>query len=278
MIRVLLRELVQSKSLHMAMWIGAGGVALMVANLIYAYLLEPEEFGFLSLLQAILSLGVPAAPLGFDTLIMRRELGPADSSIWTAMMAILLGAPLFCAVIAVLYELSFPIVFALTVGCALGAVSRVFVVIYQAEVKLNTAQAIGQSPTLIFLLGAALLLMLENRGLTSAITWLILRYTFSGMIGFAIYRSFPLSPQALAPPCVLTTAERWRRALTFVAIAASVYVLLQAERLVIPQAMSLADLATFAVAWSIVGSPYKLITAGIGFALILGLIYVNCVL
>jgi O-antigen/teichoic acid export membrane protein len=116
-------------------------------------------------------------------------------------------------------------------------------------------------------LGATLLLILENHGLTSAITWLILSYACSGMIGFVTYRSLPLNPQALAPPCALTTAERWRRALTFVAIAASVYVLLQAERLVIPQAMSLADLATFAVAWSVVGSPYKLITAGIGFAL-----------
>lgn len=268
MVRNLLRELVRSKSIHMASWIGVGGVALTVANLAYAHLLEPEEFGFLSLLQAILSLAVPVAPLGFDTLILRGELGSTGLSIRAAGTATLIGAPILCCVFATLYDLSVPALFALIIACALGGLSRVFLVIYQADFKLNTAQAIGQSPTLVFLLGAVLLLILENKTLESAMSWLILSYILSGAVGFVIYRTLPVGPRDTKLSCMLSASERWRRALSFVAIAASVYVLLQAERLVIPKTLSLADLATFAVAWSVAGSPYKLLTSGIGFALV----------
>jgi hypothetical protein len=66
-------------------------------------------------------------------------------------------------------------------------------------------------------------------------------------------------------------AGLWREALSLMSVIAASSVFLQLERLVMPGALGLAQLALFGVLAALVGSPFRIVQAAIGFTVIPGL-------
>lgn len=271
-----LADLLGRDSMRVGAWIGAGGAALVLANLIFAALLGPDDFGSLTLVEALLSVGVGVSPLGHDTLAVRGELPATDRSLRLGVGPVVVGALLFCAGAYgfVHDQIGILILTGLLAGCVGGGMARYCAAFEQRAIRLDRAQMIDQSPLLLFLAAAAVCLLIGSDDLLFAAASISGGYAASGVVGVVLART---SGDGSAGRGEAQTAPggdgagrrtRWLKALTFLAISASGLLLGQIERFVIPRTLTLADLGTFGVAWTVAGSPYKLLSGGIGYALL----------
>lgn len=267
-VKTLVVRYLKSDSLRVTVWIGAGGVGLTGANLLLAGVLDPDAFGRLTLFQALLSVAVKVGAFGFDALAVRNEI-PQN---WSAITQVGVVALLIAGVVSVValggFGLSFEAAGCLFGGIVAGAIATLSASYKQGQMQLDQAQAILQLPFVFFLLVAG------GLALATEIQWVIAGACLAG--GYVAAAAFGLTNISLSSTEdreeggsteFLMGAKRWRRAGTFLAIGLSGFVLLQIERLAIPRLLSYADLAVFGVAWTVVGSPFKLLQSGIGFAL-----------
>lgn len=260
------RRLASRDSAQVAVWIGAGGVALMAGNLVLAGVLSAEDFGRLTLVEAILSVGVGIGPLGHDSLVVRREIPERWGSVLRILSGSLVPAGLAGAVAYYFYGLGPVASVLVTAGCLGGTVGLLCAAFDRADVELNRAQAVSQLPFLAFALGGGIIWFTGDRSWLNAGLAIAGGYALSGLVGLLVFeirrrggRDRTSDEQGWA--------ERWRKALTFLGIVASGFILNQVERLIIPRALGLEELAVFGVAATLVLGPYKLLQGGIGYAL-----------
>jgi O-antigen/teichoic acid export membrane protein len=260
-------------STRVAAWNGAGGVALMTANLLLAGVLSADDFGRLTLVIAMLSLGVGMGPLGFNSLIVRREIPPEWRSLFG--MAALASVP--AAVLGIVgyavYDLGAPGSGLVLLGCIGGVVGLLCSSFDRADVRLDRAQAVSQLPLLVFLAGASLLPLVEGQSWLIATALIAGGYLSSGAVGLLLFGrrcnrhtggSTSTIPQSWGER---PWGERLRRTSTFLGIGVSSLVLSQVERFIIPRSLGLEELALFGVAATLVLGPFKLLQGGIGYAL-----------
>ena len=254
------------KSVHVALWIGLGGTAYMLGNLSLAGVLPAKDFGRLALFQAILGVSVGLAPLGLDSLVVRRELLFSPGNLWRASLAGALTALVAAAVAASAFELT-PWAIGLVAAAVLAASgARMCAAAEQARVRLGRSQLLAQIPSLSFGVGGILLASLGVEDWHWGATALAVGYLFAAIVGLALAR-FAAFKREVARAPAFPDRHAYSKAMAFVGILASVLLLQQIERLVIPARLGLEDLATFALVATIVGSPYRVLQGGIGYAL-----------
>lgn len=263
-------RVLRSGSVQVAAWIGAGGVALMAANLLFAGLYSPEDFGRLALVQGLLSIGVGVAPIGLDLLAARGDVPSSLTTVRYGAIVGVLGGMLLGIAGVLLYQLPWYVAIVLAVGCLAGAVARICTAFDQAALRLNRAQAVYQSPYLVTLLAAVVLTYFKTGNWVVAAAALAAGYAFAALTGLIIHarRSAGDFTESTRSRSFRMSWPLWRRGMTFVGIAASVLVLIQSERLIIPRVLTLQDLALFSIVATLVGSPYRLLWGGIGYALL----------
>lgn len=265
----LLKETASRDSAKVAVWIGAGGVALMVGNLVLAGVLSAEDFGRLTLVEALLSVGVGIGPLGHDNLVVRKEIPQRWGSILRISSVSLLPAILLGGVAWFLYGLGLSGAALVTLGCWGGSIGLLCASFDRADVRLDRAQAVSQLPFLAFAAGALILWILGDQGWLSAGFAIVGGYALSGLVGLLTFGMRPGLQEPVASPAAEIGSwwERWRKAFTFLGIVSSGFILNQVERFIIPRALGLEELAVFGVAATLVLGPYKLLQGGIGYAL-----------
>ena len=241
---------------------------MMVGNLAFAGMLSSEDFGRLTLFQAVLFIGVGLAPLGLDSLVVRREIEAVRTAMVGASVAAIVTAILIVVAAKALYDFGTWSIALIAVACLVGAVARIYAAFEQAVVRLPRSQLISQAPHLCYGLAALLLLAGDWRDWRVAALVLVAGYVVSAGIGWVMFRSGTRRFSPGSGRSIQTfSREMWRRAFTFAGILASLLLLSQVERLVVARFSTLEDLATFGVAVAIVGSPYRLLGSGIGYAL-----------
>lgn len=256
-----------SKTIQAALWMGAGGASLAAANLVLAGVLSPADFGRLSLVEAILSLCSGMGPFGFDSLAARRELRPRWSDFGLGVTASLMVGGAAVILAGVGYHLQGRLLALIFVGSGAGALATVGAGFEQALVRVNRAQAVLQSTFVVFALGSLLMLTLGVGSWTTAAAILVLGYVIAGSSGTLLFaREAGRLDEKAFVTTDLRASQKWKQGTILLLIAGSTHLLHQAERLVIPSTLTLADLGTFTVAWTIVGSPFKLLQSGIAFA------------
>jgi O-antigen/teichoic acid export membrane protein len=249
-----------------AIWIGAGGAAFMIANLLLAGLLGSEDFGRLALFEAVVAVSVGLGPVGLDTLVVRRELSVNSGTLWRAVWASSVVALVASFAGTAVYGLESAAVALLVVTCLAAAVSRMSAAHEQSVIRLTRSQLIAQVPKLVFAMGALFLTVAEIRDWRAGAATLVFGYVTAGCVGLVIVRPELRAQRMAASDSVSAPGRLWRKSLAFTGILASLVLLGQVERLVIARVMSLEDLAVFAVAATVVGSPYRLLQGGIGYA------------
>ena len=72
-----LHALLRSPSIRSSALLALTGLGFAGSNLIFASLMEPTDYGLLTLLVSILNVAAPFAPLGLDGLVIRHRLPPS---------------------------------------------------------------------------------------------------------------------------------------------------------------------------------------------------------
>ncbi|HET6579925.1 MAG TPA: hypothetical protein VFG66_16510 [Gemmatimonadales bacterium] len=257
-----MRRLWHSPTLRSMAVYGASGAGFAGANLILARVLPTEPYALFTLVLALANLGYSLAPAGLDGVVTRRHLDAGPPLLRQVLRSATLAGLLFAAVAITAYDMSWPLAAMLFVATAAGGAMLVAGARFQSEQRFGVSLALVQSPNLILILAAAL----TAAGHVTQIWPPMLIWTI-GFVGAAAWGWVVLLRERDGTPRGETTF-RWGEALSFAGLGASGLLLIQLERLVIPHALPIADLALYGVLGAIVGSLFRVLQMGVGFSLL----------
>jgi O-antigen/teichoic acid export membrane protein len=241
---------------------GASGVGFAGANLILARVLPTAEYALFTLVIALVNLSFPLAPLGVDGIVNRRHLEAGPSLLKRTLAAGLVTGLIFLLIAGVAYHLSLPllvVVFAATLG---GGALAVAGAQFQSEQRFGISLALTQSPNMLLLVAALVVVVtgIEQAQLPLAIS--ALGFVIAGAVGWWV-----LIRERAAKPSRETWFP-WSEALSFAGLNAAGLVLVQLDRLIIPQVLPLHELATYGVLAAIAGSLFRVLQMGAAYTLI----------
>lgn len=241
---------------------GAAGAGFAGANLILARVLPTEPYALFTLVIALGNLGSSLAPAGIDGIVNRHHLDAGPLLLRSVLRASVVVGLVFGLVGLVAYGMSWPLALLLAVSTAAGGAMIVAGAKFQSEQRFGTSLTLLQSPNLVLILAAALAAVLH-----SSSAWLPILVSTAGFIVAAGWGwSVLLEERRHKPPAGTTFG--WGEALAFAGLSASGLLLIQLERLLIPYALPLADLAVYGVLAAIVGSLFRVLQMGVGFSLL----------
>ncbi|HEY8611556.1 MAG TPA: hypothetical protein VIL69_09740 [Roseomonas sp.] len=241
---------------------GLSGGAFAVGNLLLARSMPVGEFGRFALALALFNIFAVIAPIGLDQVMLRHRirLGPrlvgllllAGAAIGGAVGigAVHLGGfPLADAAVLAICILAGGMVF--VVGARLRAAMREFSALLAATAASWLLLAIGLLALVVPMPMSLLPLILFTAGnvATAAIGW----------IAITRARPAPMAEAARIP---------WREAASLLSLSTIGTITLQLERLLVPLALGLEDLAVFSVLASVALFPFRMAASGAGFGLV----------
>jgi O-antigen/teichoic acid export membrane protein len=239
----------------------ASGFGFAGANLILARVLPAVEYGLVTLVIALVNLGFSLATLGLDGVVNRRhvEAGP-DLLRRSAGAALVVGLGL-AATGFLLYKLPLAIVLAIFVCTVAGGIMMVAAAKFQSEQRFGISLSLSQSPNLVLLVAALILVLTGSRTAWHPIAILAAGFVVAALVGWWFLRCGRWGRTS-------TAQFSWTEALSFAGLNAAGLILLQLDRLLIPHLLSVQDLATYGVLAAIAGSLFRMLSLGVGYTLV----------
>jgi len=242
---------------------GSGGVASMLANILYAKQLLAEDFGRLVIMQAIAFVAMGLLPMGFESLIARREV---HAPLFVIRRVIAAGTAMALAILILgswLIVGNTDIAIFIFFAGVSGASIRLFAAIEQSKMNFVRTQIVTQSPPFIFLAFACCHLMLGLRSWHEAGVAYALSFALGALIGYIIVRRHEVStiPDQ-------NYREMTIRALALIGILASILLLNQLPLFVAAGVLSLKEVGALGLAITLVVSPFRLLSHGVGYTLV----------
>jgi O-antigen/teichoic acid export membrane protein len=236
-------------------------VAFAAANLILARVLPPAEYALLTLVVALVNVGLALAPAGIDGVVNRRHLEAGPPLLRRVLFATTATGMVFALVGAVAYHTSAGLTAMIFFSTAVGGALMVAAAKFQSEQRFGRSLALLQSPNLIILLAA---LITVAAGVREA--WVALLIMTLGWFPPAIWGWGVLFRERRAEP-EPSVEFPWREGLSLAGVSATGLILVQLERLVLPHVLPLHDLATFGVLGAIAGSLFRVLQMSVGYTL-----------
>jgi O-antigen/teichoic acid export membrane protein len=252
----LIVRLACSQTLRDLFFFGAGGVAFAAAGLVFARILTVDQYALLTLLVALATLGFALGPVGLDGVALREQRALPTPLI--VAVAAVVGLVLAVAGAAI-YSIPAPLVVALWIAAAAGAATFVASAHCRCQERFGLAIALTQMPNVLLLAATAICLALGNRSAALAFTVVTLGLVLVAAVSLARSDRRARLPARLVP---------WREALALGGASVATMLLIQLERLTIPQLLPLADLALFGVLGAFAGSLFRILQTGVGFSLL----------
>jgi O-antigen/teichoic acid export membrane protein len=257
-----LRQLWYSPTLRSAFVYGASGLGFAAANLVLARVLATEEYALFTLAFAIVNLGYALAPLGVDGIVNRRHLDAGPALLRRTLSASAAVALLFLAIADVGYRMTPPILLLIFVSVVAGGVMAVAGAQFQAEQRFGLSLGLTQSPNLSLLLAAAAVLLFHDPEASLPLSIATLGFVVAALYGWVVlFRERPHKPHR-------ESWFPWSEALSVAGMNTAGLTLIQLDRLLIPHALPLRDLATYGVLAAIAGSLFRVLQMGVGYTLI----------
>lgn len=257
-----MRSLWHSPTLRSVVIYGASGLGFAGANLILARVLPTTEYALFTLVIALVNLSFALAPGGVDGMVNRRHLEAGPRVLKRTLAAGLITALIFLLVAESVYHLSLPlliVVFAATVG---GGAMAVAGAQFQSEQRFGISLALTQSPNLTLMVAALVVVVTGIKEAQLPLAISALGFVLAGVIGWWIlFRERSAKPHR-------ESRFPWGEALSFAGLNATGLVLVQLDRLIIPQVLPLHDLATYGVLAAIAGSLFRVLQMGAAYTLI----------
>ena len=257
-----MRSLWYSPTLRSGLVYAAAGLGFAGANLILARVLPTSEYGLFTLVIALVNLSSALAPAGIDGIVNRRHLEAGPSLLRRTAMAGAIVGVVFVLIAGLSYHISVPlllVVFASTVG---GGAMAVAGAQFQSEQRFGISLALTQSPNLTLMVAALVVIVTDIKEARLPLAVSALGTVLAGVIGWwVLFRERAAKPYR-------ETRFPWGEALSVAGLNAAVLVLVQLDRLIIPQVLPLHDLATFGVLAAIAGSLFRVLQMGAAYTLI----------
>lgn len=257
-----MRKLWYSPTLRSVLVYGASGLGFAGANLILARLLPTKEYALFTLVVALSSLGYSLAPGGVDGIVNRRHLDAGPRLLRRTLSASVPIGVVFMVVGDLVYDMSLPLLLILFVSTVAGGAMAVAGAQFQSERRYGISLGLTQSPNLVLMVGALLVLVSGNRE-----AWLPLVVSGIGFILAGWYGWLVLFRERGSKPGRQTEFP-WTEALSFAGLNAAGLFLIQLERLVIPHVLPLENLATYGVLAAVAGSLFRVLQMGVGYTLV----------
>lgn len=257
-----LRQLWYSPTLRSAFVYGASGLGFAAANLVLARVMATEEYALFTLAIAIINLGYALAPLGVDGIVNRRHLDAGPTLLRRTLSAAAAVALLFLVIADVGYGITSPALLLIFVSVIAGGVMAVAGAQFQAEQRFGLSLGLTQSPNLTLLVAAAAVLLLHDSQASLPLSIATLGFVVAAVYGWGVlFRERPHKPNR-------ESWFPWSEALSVAGMNTAGLTLIQLDRLLIPHALPLHDLATYGVLAAIAGSLFRVLQMGVGYTLI----------
>lgn len=252
----------RSPTLRTVVVIGLGGVGFAGANLILARVLPTTEYALFTLVLALSTLGYALAPAGVDEVVNRRHLEAGPALLSRMLVGACLVGVALAALGALVYDMPPSLVFMLYVSAVAGGAMQVAGSQFQSEQRFGRSLALIHSPNLVLLVAA---MVVVATGIHRA--WLAILVSTLGLLLAALGGWAVLFNERWSKPHRESWFP-WSEALSLAGLNAAGVLLVQLERLVIPQVLPLQDLATYGVLAAIVGSLFRVLQMGVGYSLV----------
>jgi O-antigen/teichoic acid export membrane protein len=256
------RRLWSSPTLRSMAVYAASGAGFSGANLILARVLPTEPYALFTLVIALGNLAYSLAPAGLDGVVNRRHLDAGPALLRQVLRTSTAAGLLFGIIGMAAYDMSWPLAVMLAISTVGGGAMMVAGARFQSEQRFGVSLALLQSPNIVLILAAAATAAAHATDAWLPILLSTVGFVAAGAWGWRVL----LRERPAKPPS--PTGFQWGEALSFAGLAASGLLLIQLERLLIPHALPLADLALYGVLGAIVGSLFRVLQMGVGFSLL----------
>jgi O-antigen/teichoic acid export membrane protein len=258
------KALWRSPALGSAVIYGASGLGFAGANLILARVLPTAEYGLFTLVVALVNLGHALGTLGVDGVVTRRHLDAGPDLLRRAVLAAFCVALALSIISEVAYRLTLPLLLVVFIATLWGGTMMVAAARFQSEERFGVSLALMQSPNLVLLLAAGVVVVSSIRTATIPLYIVALGMVVAAMVGWWLL----LREWRARPSAARLNRFPWGEALSFAGLNGAGLLLVQLDRLVIPYVLSVHDLATYGVLAAIAGSLFRVLSMGVGYTLV----------
>ncbi len=244
-------------SLQVTLLVGGAGVGFALSMLLLARVMDPGDFGRVTLGISIVNVAFPLATLGLDGIVVRHRLTATRSLLGRVVRTSLAVALLGGMVAAIGYDLPRALAFWIALAIAGGGVMYLASMRYQSLEQFPIAITLGQSSNFVLLATAVVALGLGRSGDTGPLAAIAIGHVVAAIgVWWVLLRRDRDAP---APP----STWRWGEALSLAGATGATLLLLQLERLLVPHVLDLDRLAELGVIAAVVLSPYRMLQSGV---------------
>lgn len=240
----------------------AAGLGFAGANLILARVLPTAEYGLFTLIIAMVNLGHALGTGGIDGVVTRRNLAAGPELLRRSAGTALIVATGLTIVAAAAYQLAPWMLLVVFVSTATGGIMMVASARFQSEQRFGISLGLMQSPNLVLMIAAIVVVLLKYEEAWLPLSIAAMGFVVAACIGWGLLL-FGSKREARS-----STSFPWGDALSFAGLNAAGLLLVQLDRLIIPQVLTVHDLATYGVLAAIAGSLFRVLSMGVGYTMV----------
>jgi O-antigen/teichoic acid export membrane protein len=223
----------------------------------------PLEFATVALLIAISQIGYGIGALGVDTVINRYSVNVS----WRLFARVFLSATVVGLLLAggafFIYELSSLTAAILFFFCVSISLNQVASAYFRSRQRFGLSLLISQVHNAVVAVAAIMVYLTDFDSAAEVCSVLTGAYMLSASLAWRkIFREKPIAAEFAYADIP------WAEGLSIVGAGAAIVLLIQLDRLLIPNLLGVESLATFAVLAAIVGSSFRILQMGIGYTLL----------
>lgn len=253
-------KLPRSSTLLPLVFYAASGGAYALANLLLARRLPQRDYAIFTLLLTLMTLGPALAAAGLDSVAVRgglRFVPRVALRVWLASAVVALAL----VAAAVSYGVGPGGAALIAAASAAGGAAAVAAAEFQRRHRFVLSLLLLHAPNYALLIAAMGLTALGPRDAWMPLVAMAAGYLLAA--GYGWYLVLQESSEAVG-----STAVPWRDAWSLASTNASVSIMTQLDRLIIPYVLPLGNLATYGVLSSVAGSLFRVVQRGVGYALL----------
>ena len=235
------------------------GAGFALANLLLARWLPEGEYAVFTLVLALMNLGSPLAAIGLDAVAVRRRLDFGPRLLRQVLLASS-AIGLATGLVGAGYGLGMVDIGLVVAASAGGGTMLVAAAEFQRRHRFGLALTLVQAPNVALLFAAGVTLALRAEGALIPLAITAAGSVLAAGAGWALLLVEARHPQPESVP--------WREALSLAGTNASGTLLGQLDRLIIPHLLPLSALATYGALSAVIGSLFRVLQRGVGYALL----------
>lgn len=260
------RSLLRSPALYSALTFAAGGVGFAAGNILLARVLPEVEYGHVALFLALAQLGIVMGPIGLETVINRHHLSASSGLLGRVGVTSLVMGTALGLVSWAFYGFGIALAVVLVVTVFAAATNRVAGAFFQSRRQFGLSLFLVLIHNWIVLIAVPVVLFSGRPEALPAALTVAGGYVMSAALGWR--KGFEMRRATGTPPVAISSKTLVQEGLAAMGLQIAVGAFFQLDRLIIPDALSVRDLAVYAVVSSIAASPFRMLQTGVIFTLL----------